>query len=67
LSDCCTTLGPAARHRAKILHVVQVEARHASLVRLMRNKPVAPRAFDKRSEIEMACVLKAVKPFITTG
>jgi len=43
--------------------IVQVEARHASLIRLTRGKPPAPLAFDKASE--MAAVLKAVKPFIT--
>ena len=42
--------------------IVQVEARHASLIRLTRNKPPAPLAFDKASEMET--VLKAVKPFI---
>jgi len=42
--------------------IVQIEARHASLIRLTRGKPPAPQAFDKPSE--MADVLKAVKPFI---
>ena len=42
--------------------IVQIEARHAALIRLVRNKPPAPAAFDKASE--MASVLKAVKPFI---
>jgi len=42
--------------------IVQVEARHAALIRLARDKPPAPLAFDKASE--MAEVLKAVKPFI---
>lgn len=42
--------------------IVQVEARHASLIRLERGKPPAPQAFDKASD--MATVLKAVKPFI---
>ena len=42
--------------------IVQIEARHAALIRLARNKPPAPLAFDKASE--MAEVLKAVKPFI---
>jgi len=42
--------------------IVQVEARHAALIRLTRNKPPAPRAFDKASK--QAEVLKAVKPFI---
>ena len=42
--------------------IVQVEARHAAMIRLVRNKPPAPAAFDKASE--MASVLAAVKPFI---
>jgi rubrerythrin len=42
--------------------IVQVEARHASLIRLARMKPPAPRAFDKASEMEE--ILAAVKPFI---
>jgi hypothetical protein len=42
--------------------IVQVEARHAALIRLQRNKPPAPLAFDKASKA--ADVLAAVKPFI---
>ena len=42
--------------------IVQVEARHAALIRLERSKPPAPLAFDKASEA--ADVLAAVKPFI---
>ena len=42
--------------------IVQVEARHASLIRLQRNKPPAPLAFDKASD--KATVLAAVKPFL---
>ena len=42
--------------------IVQVEARHAALVRLVRGKEPAPLAFDKTSEMEE--VLKAVTPFI---
>ena len=42
--------------------IVQVEARHAALIRLARNKPPAPVAFDKASEMD--AVLAAVKPFI---
>lgn len=44
--------------------IVQVEARHASLIRLTRGKSPAPLAFDKASE--MAAVLKAVQPFISS-
>ncbi|MDQ3723460.1 MAG: ferritin-like domain-containing protein [Actinomycetota bacterium] len=42
--------------------IVQVEGRHASLIRLVRNKPPAPEAFDKASDMD--AVLSAVKPFI---
>jgi rubrerythrin len=42
--------------------IVQVEARHAAMIRLVRSKPPAPSAFDKASE--MSKVLAAVKPFI---
>ncbi|MDQ3723716.1 MAG: ferritin-like domain-containing protein [Actinomycetota bacterium] len=42
--------------------IVQIEARHAAMIRLVRNKPPAPTAFDKASEMD--AVLKAVTPFI---
>jgi rubrerythrin len=42
--------------------IVQVEARHAALIRLQRDKPPAPMAFDKASSMED--VLAAVKPFV---
>jgi hypothetical protein len=42
--------------------IVQIEARHAALIRLQRNAPPAPLAFDKSSKA--ADVLAAVKPFI---
>ena len=42
--------------------IVQIEARHAAMIRLVRNKPPAPSAFDKASEMD--AVLAAVKPFI---
>ena len=42
--------------------IVQVEARHAALIRLERGKSPAPLAFDKASQMED--VLKAVTPFI---
>ena len=42
--------------------IVQIEARHASLIRLLNDKTPAPDAFDKA--LEQAAVLKAVKPFI---
>jgi rubrerythrin len=42
--------------------IVQVEARHAALIRLERDKPPAPLAFDKASEMQE--VLDAVQPFV---
>jgi hypothetical protein len=42
--------------------IVQIEARHAALIRLTRGKSPAPLAFDKASQ--MSTVLKAVTPFI---
>jgi len=42
--------------------IVQVEARHAAMIRLARKKPPAPLAFDKASEMD--AILTAVKPFI---
>lgn len=42
--------------------IVQVEARHAALVRLLREDDPSPRAFDKASD--QADVLEAIKPFI---
>jgi hypothetical protein len=45
-----------------IAGIVQVEARHAALVRLARDKPAAPLSFDKESTMED--VLASVAPFI---
>ncbi len=42
--------------------IVQVEARHAALIRLQRAKAPAPLAFDKASDKD--AVLMAVQPFI---
>jgi rubrerythrin len=42
--------------------IVQVEARHAALIRLARSKPPAPKAFDTASTKNE--VLMAVKPFL---
>jgi hypothetical protein len=42
--------------------IVQVEARHAALIRLLRDKPPAPMAFDTASTKNE--VLTAVKPFL---
>lgn len=44
--------------------IVQIEARHAALIRLVRDKPPAPRSFDKASEMDE--ILSAVKPFIAS-
>ncbi len=42
--------------------IVQIEARHAALIRLMRGQSPAPRAFDEA--LDEDAVLAAVKPFI---
>jgi hypothetical protein len=42
--------------------IVQVEARHAAMIRLVRNRPPAPLGFDKASDMDE--ILAAVKPFI---
>ena len=42
--------------------IVQVEARHAALVRLARGQTPSPEAFDRALEAEQ--VLEAVKPFV---
>jgi hypothetical protein len=42
--------------------IVQVERRHAALIRLARGKAPAPDAFDRT--LAKAAVLKAVKPFV---
>jgi Ferritin-like domain len=42
--------------------IVQIEARHAAMIRLARGKAPAPSAFDKASQMDS--VLAAVKPFI---
>jgi rubrerythrin len=42
--------------------IVQIEARHASAIRVARNEAPAPNAFDEA--LEMQAVLDAVQPFI---
>ncbi len=42
--------------------IVQVEARHAAAIRLLRGESPAPEAFDM--ELSMDEVLKAVEPFV---
>ncbi len=44
--------------------IVQIEARHAALIRLVRSKPPAPLAFDKPAT--KAAILKKVTPFINS-
>ena len=44
--------------------IVQIEARHASAIRLMNKETPAPDAFDKT--LDMQQVLTAVKPFVTS-
>jgi rubrerythrin len=44
--------------------IVQVEARHAALIRLMRDETPAPAAFDPA--LDKQNVLEAVTPFITS-
>jgi hypothetical protein len=42
--------------------IVQIEARHAAMIRLLQGDTPAPDAFDKA--LQKAAVLKAVKPYI---
>ena len=42
--------------------IVQVEARHAAAIRLLRGRPITDGAFDKA--LDMPAVLRAAKPFI---
>ena len=42
--------------------IVQVEARHAAAIRLLRGRPITDGAFDKA--LEMPAVLRAAKPFV---
>ncbi len=44
--------------------IVQIEGRHAGAIRLARNAPIAPSAFDKG--IAKDKVLEAAQPFITS-
>ncbi|MDX8150963.1 ferritin-like domain-containing protein [Patulibacter brassicae] len=45
--------------------IVQVEARHAAVIRLLNDKPPAPRDFDVASEKD--AVVKAITPLIAKG
>jgi hypothetical protein len=57
--------GPALKSKdilAAAGSIVQIEARHAALIRLERGKPPAPLAFDKAST--KSAVLKAAGGFI---
>jgi len=42
--------------------IVQIEGRHAALIRFLRGEDITPSAFDK--PLEMEEVLEAVKPFV---
>ena len=42
--------------------IVQVEARHAAAIRLLRGETPAPEAFDRT--LDKGAVLKAVKPLV---
>ena len=42
--------------------IVQVEARHAAAIRLLRGRPITDGAFDEA--LEMPAVLRAAKPFV---
>ena len=42
--------------------IVQVEARHAAAIRLLRGRPITDGAFDKA--LGMPAVLRAAKPFV---
>ncbi len=42
--------------------IVQVEARHAALIRLARSKPPAPLAFDKPATMD--AIVKKITPFL---
>ena len=57
--------GPKIKAKAVLAaagSIVQVEARHAGVIRLLNGQKIAPSAFDKG--IPAATVLKAAKPFI---
>jgi hypothetical protein len=57
--------GPAIRSKELLTTagaIVQVEARHAARIRLARNQPPAPDAFDR--SLNERQVLKAVQPFV---
>lgn len=45
--------------------IVQVEARHAAVIRILNDKPPAPRDFDVASEKD--AVVKAITPLIAKG
>jgi hypothetical protein len=42
--------------------IVQIEARHAAAIRLLRGRPISDGGFDK--SLEMQAVLDAVQPFV---
>ncbi|MDP9384444.1 MAG: ferritin-like domain-containing protein [Actinomycetota bacterium] len=42
--------------------IVQVEARHAAIIRLLRDKPISPGAFDR--SLSQGAVVRRVDPFL---
>jgi hypothetical protein len=59
--------GPAIKSKELLAtagSIAQIEARHAARVRLARNQPPAPDAFDKT--LGTKAVLRAVDPFVTS-
>ncbi|HEY8638899.1 MAG TPA: ferritin-like domain-containing protein [Solirubrobacterales bacterium] len=57
--------GPAISDKATLAaagSIVQIEGRHAAIIRLLNGVNPAPNAFDK--SLQMPAVLKAVKPLI---
>jgi hypothetical protein len=59
--------GPMIKSKAVLAtagSIVQVEGRHAGAIRLARNQPIAPSAFDMG--IPKGKVLAAAKPFLTS-
>ena len=57
--------GPMIKDKATLATagaIVQVEGRHAGVIRFLRGEQIAPSAFDKG--LEMQEVLDAAKPFI---
>ena len=68
LEDTCVSalngtvpLLASADLRAAVVSIAQVEARHSALVRLLRDRPPAPLAFDRESSSQR--VRSAIRPY----